>query len=111
MGEPCRLEHSSPTLVSGLAVEIRAGVEIRELKNRLSAYLRHVKAGGTVTITERGRPIERVVPLACSTEVQLRALSQVGLIVWSGERLPPLAPVARVMGGRTVADLLLEDRR
>ena len=85
-------------------------VGIRELKAELSAYLRHVKAGGTVTITERGTPIGRIVPLARSTEAQLEALSQVGLVAWSGERLPPLAPVARVTGGRTVADLLLEDR-
>ena len=80
------------------------------MKPRLSAYLRHVKAGGTVTITERGTPIGRIVPLARPTEAQLKALSQVGLVDWSGERLPPLAPVARVTGGRTVADLLLEDR-
>jgi len=76
----------------------------------LSAYLRHVKAGGTVTITERGTPIGRIVPLARSTEAQLEALSQVGLVAWSGERLPPLVPVARATGDRTVADLLLEDR-
>ena len=81
------------------------------MKTRLSAYLRHVKAEGTVTITERGTPIGRIVPLARSTEAQLEALCQAGLVVWNGERLPPLAPVARVTGGRTVADLLLEDRR
>jgi prevent-host-death family protein len=89
---------------------IQNEVGIRELKARLSAYLRHVKAGGTVTITERGRPIGRIVPLAQSTEAQLEALSQVGLVAWSGERLPPLVPVARTTGDRTVADLLLEDR-
>jgi len=37
---------------------------IRELKEQLSAYLRQVKAGGTVTITDRGKPIARIVPLA-----------------------------------------------
>ena len=89
---------------------IQNEVGIRELKARLSAYLRHVKAGGTVTITERGTPIGRIVPLAQSTEAQLEALSQVGLVAWSGERLPPLVPVARATGDRTVADLLLEDR-
>ena len=89
---------------------VQSEVGIRELKSRLSAYLRHVKAGGTVTITERGRPIGRIVPLAHSTEAQLRALCQAGLIVWNGGRLPPLAPVARVTGRRTVAGLLLEDR-
>ena len=89
---------------------VQSEVGIRELKSRLSAYLRHVKAGGTVTITERGTPIGRIVPLAQSTEAQLEALSQTGLVAWSGERLPPLVPVARAKGDRTVADLLLEDR-
>lgn len=83
---------------------------IRELKARLSAYLRQVKAGGTVIITERGEPIGRIVPLAQPTEVQLETLKQAGLIAWSGEKLPPLAPVAQAKGERTVADLLLEDR-
>lgn len=37
-------------------------VGIRELKARLSEYLRQVKAGETVIITEHGRPIGRIVP-------------------------------------------------
>ena len=89
---------------------VQSEVGIRELKSRLSAYLRHVKAGGTVTITERGTPIGRIVPLAQSTEAQLEALSQAGLVAWSGEKLPPLVPAARATGSQTVADLLLEDR-
>lgn len=88
--------------------QIRAG--IRELKAHLSAYLRRVKAGGTVIITERGEPIGRIVPLSQPREVQLEALQQAGLIAWSGEKLPPLAPVAQAKGERTVAELLLEDR-
>ena len=83
---------------------------IRELKAHLSAYLRQVKAGGTVTITERGEPIGQIVPLEQPTEARLETLKQAGLIAWNGERLPPLAPVARTWGDHTVADLLLEDR-
>ena len=83
---------------------------VRELKARLSAYLRQVKAGGTVTIMEHGKPIARVVPLAQSTEAKLETLRQSGLIDWNGQRLPPLAPVARIRGEQTVADLVLEDR-
>ncbi|WP_374687443.1 type II toxin-antitoxin system Phd/YefM family antitoxin [Promineifilum sp.] len=37
-------------------------VGIRELKSGLSEYLRRVKAGETIVITERGRPIGRIVP-------------------------------------------------
>lgn len=89
---------------------IQTQVGVRELKARLSAYLRQVKAGGTVLITERGEPIGRIVPLSLPTEAQLDALKQAGVIAWSGEKLPPLAPVAQAKGDWTVAELLLEDR-
>jgi len=32
------------------------------------------------------------------------------LVAWSGRKLTPVAPVARMRGQRTVAELLLEDR-
>jgi prevent-host-death family protein len=83
---------------------------IRELKTHLSAYLRRVEAGEPVTITRRGRPIGRIVPLDRPIESRLEALQQAGMIAWSGERLSPLAPVAQAQGKQTVAQLLLEDR-
>lgn len=45
-----------------------------------------------------------------STEDQLEALSEAGLIAWNSQKLQPLAPIAQAKGDRTVADLLLEDR-
>jgi len=85
-------------------------VGIRELKARLSAYMRQVKAGATLLITERGKPIGRIVPLSPSVETRVQELAQAGLVAWSGRRLVPRAPVARTRGKRTVAGLLLEDR-
>lgn len=35
----------------------------RELRNNVSAVLREAEAGGTFTVTVRGRPVARVVPL------------------------------------------------
>jgi prevent-host-death family protein len=88
--------------------EISVGV--RELKSRLSEYLRQVKAGQTVVITEHGQPVGRIVPAAQPLEVRLQAMAQAGLLLWSGKKLQPMLPVARVRGDRTVADLLVEDR-
>ncbi len=88
----------------------QAEAGIRELKSRLSSLLRQVKAGETVVITERGKPIARIVPMAQPAEQRLRHLAEAGLIVWNGDRLQPLAPVARVQGRHTVAGLVLEDR-
>lgn len=89
-------------------IQTRAG--IRELKRRLSVYLRRVEAGGTVVITKRGRPIGRIVPWSQSAEAQLEALNQAGVIAWNGRGLQPLAPVARAEGNWMVSDLLVEDR-
>jgi prevent-host-death family protein len=37
-------------------------VGIRELKNRLSAYVRKVEAGDVVLVTDRGRVVAELVP-------------------------------------------------
>jgi prevent-host-death family protein len=89
---------------------IQTTVGIRELKARLSAYIKQVKAGATLVITERGQPVGRIVPLSPSAEIRAQELVQAGLIAWSGHKLAPLAPVARTRDRQTVADLLLEDR-
>jgi len=85
-------------------------VGIRELKGRLSEYLRLVAAGQTVVITQRGRQVGRIVPMAPSLDERLQAMVQVGLAVWSGTRLQPMLPVAHARGERTVAELLVEER-
>lgn len=36
----------------------------RELKTRLGAYLRAVRSGSTITVTERGVPVARLSPLS-----------------------------------------------
>lgn len=37
-------------------------VGIRELKNRLSAYVRRVEAGDVIVVTDRGRVVAELVP-------------------------------------------------
>ncbi len=83
---------------------------IRELKAGLSRYLRQVKAGGTIVITEHGKPIGRIVPYTQPAEAQLEVLKEAGLVAWDGGKLEPIEPVAQVQGPRTVAELLLDDR-
>ena len=68
-------------------------VGIRELKRNLSAYLRQVKAGRTITITDRGRPVGRIVPFGRPTLQTLEALQKGGLVAWSGKKLLPSVPV------------------
>ncbi len=61
-------------------------------------------------ITEREKSAACIVALTPSVERRVQELIQAGLLAWSGHKLVPMAPVARMRGQRTVADLLLEDR-
>lgn len=49
-----------------------ATVGIAELKARLSHYLREVRAGRTVTVLDRGRPVARLVPVERKPELVTR---------------------------------------
>jgi prevent-host-death family protein len=88
-------------------------IGIRELKAHLSYTLQQVKAGETVIITERGKPIGRIVPVESSLEDRMRELMAAGVLSWNGKKFQPqrdLASLPRTRGDKTVAELLLEDR-
>ena len=85
-------------------------IGIRELKSRLSEYVREVKTGQTLVVTEHGRPVARIIPEVTSLRERLETLANAGGILWSGRRLAPARPVARVRGKRTLADLVSENR-
>ena len=85
-------------------------VGVRELKARLSEYLRRVRTGETIVITDHGRPVGRIVPAGEPLAARLQGMVEAGSLAWSGQRLEPIVPVARVRGERGVADLLIEER-
>jgi prevent-host-death family protein len=70
-------------------------VGVRDLKARLSEYLRQVRQGRTVVITERGKPVARLVPTGQSLEQRLQAMIDAGLAEWNGKPLPQMKPVAK----------------
>ncbi len=89
--------------------EIRVGT--RELKNRLSEYLRKVKAGETVTVTERGVIIGQIVPVRPSLDERMKVLVEAGIADWNMKKLEPYQPTAINTGERQVSDLVIEDRQ
>jgi prevent-host-death family protein len=88
--------------------EITVGV--RDLKARLSEYLRQVKQGHTVVITEHGRPVGRLLPADQSLEERLKFLRDAGGVAWNGRKLEPIRPVAVNQSDRQVSDILVEMR-
>lgn len=91
----------------------QTNVSIRELKSRLSHFLRLTKAGESLIVTDRGTPVGRIVPIVDTgkrLDERLEAMRQAGQMLWSGRKLPAAKPVAKVRGKRSVAQLLVDDR-
>jgi prevent-host-death family protein len=83
-------------------------VGIRQLRNNLSEYLDLVGGGGEVVITDRGRAVARLVPMAGGrTMDQLIAEGLVTPPTVSGPRRVPRP----VKGYGPVSDLVAEQRR
>lgn len=82
----------------------------RELKNRLSQYLRRVKAGETLVITERGKPVGQIVPIQPDLTARLKQLAAAGVVEWNGQPLPSYRPKAVNRSERLLSDLIAEER-
>ncbi len=92
-----------------------ATVGVKELKNRLTQYLRRTKQGEEVVVTERGKPIALLRPVLSeekpvSLEARLAKLAARGLVT-----LPTQKPLKRVrlvkVSGTPISRTILEDRR
>ena len=90
---------------------------ISETKAKLSALLERVKAGESITITDRGNPVAQIVPLVelddVEWEARVRRLEQEGLITRPRKRLEPgwLSSRPLPRSRKSVLDALLEERR
>lgn len=85
-------------------------VGIRQLKTHLSRYLRRVKAGETIVVTEHGRPIGRILPTGRPLEERIRDTLEAGILEWNGKPWLREGPSVRLSGERSVSDLIVEDR-
>jgi prevent-host-death family protein len=81
-------------------------VGIKELRDGLSRHLAEVRAGRTVTITNHGRPVARLVPVEQPTALERLIAEGVVLPARSAKRsAPEPLPIAG-----TVSDLLPDER-
>jgi prevent-host-death family protein len=85
-------------------------VGTRELKSKLSAYLRRVKDGETIIVTERGKVIGQIIPVRATVEEKMQAVVDAGLAEWNGMKLKPEKPPALNTGKQQVSDLVAENR-
>jgi prevent-host-death family protein len=87
-------------------------IGIRELKQNASAVVRRVVSGETVEITDRGRPVARIVPLRyTSTAEQLIAEGRLTRPTGKLTDHAPLPPVpGRPLLSEALADLRADER-
>ncbi len=85
------------------------GVNVRDLRQNLSVHLRLVKAGRTLRVLERGRPVALLTPLPGHGSALERLVS-------SGRAVPPrlelaeLSPPRAVEGSLTASEALRQQR-
>ena len=87
-------------------------VGARELKTRLGTYLREVRRGITIVVTERGNPVAELRPLVRAergTAARLEELIALGVL--SRKSRKPLAPFRPIRtAGPPVSTAITEDR-
>ncbi len=87
-------------------------VGVRELKSGLSRYLKRVRSGARITVTERGRAIATLGPVDLPADVEWAdALVVSGKAQWSGGKPAGSKHPAPTGKGRSVSEAVLEDRR
>jgi len=85
----------------------------RELKTRLGKYIRRIKEGATIVLTERGHPVGEIRPIRQSggtVQDRLDRLATLGAVTrGSGEALRPFKPLHCPRGALSSA--VLEGRK
>ncbi len=90
-------------------------VGVRELKNRLTYYLRRAKKGEEVIVTERGRPVAvmrsiRHADHTAALDTRLARLAALGIVTLPTRKAFGRAQPLRI-SGPSVSGAIIEDRR
>ena len=87
-------------------------VGVRELKTRLGRYLREVRRGRTIVVTDRGEPVAELRPVSISaagSAGELERLVALGHLTRSTKS--SLGPFRAIrVGGRPVSQTIVDDR-
>jgi len=92
-----------------------SSVGIKELKNRLTAYIRLAKQGEEIVVTERGRPVVLMQALrkakdVKSLEARLARLADRGIVTLPDRRPPAKIKPVRAPG-MLASRIIVEERR
>ena len=87
-------------------------VGVRELKTRLGRYLREVRRGRTIVVTDRGEPVAELRPVSMSGAGSAGELDRLGALGHLTRSVKgPLAPFRAIrVKGRPVSAVIIADR-
>jgi prevent-host-death family protein len=88
-------------------------VGTKDLKNRLSFYLRRVRLGEVLHVTDRGTPVAEIRPVAPVHVADARALQELerdGIVTLASGPKTDFVPVRSKVRGRAAA-IVIEDRK
>ncbi|MGB9498598.1 MAG: type II toxin-antitoxin system Phd/YefM family antitoxin [Dissulfuribacterales bacterium] len=90
-------------------------IGIRELKENMSRYMKKVRAGERIIVTDRKKEIAVIIPLVKKAgEEKLYELIRRGMASWSGgvpEGMPEGMPGRIISKGKSVSSAVIDDRR
>jgi prevent-host-death family protein len=87
----------------------RLEIGVRELRDNLSRWLGEVKAGREIVVTERGRPVARLVPSSGGSH--LESLIAQGIVTPPSAPRLPASSIRRVRARGAVSGFVAEQRR
>ena len=85
-------------------------VGVRDLKAHLSEYLRQVRSGQTIVITDHGQAVGQIMPVGQPIEERLNSLQAAGLLAWNGQTLASIESPVINRSGKLLSDLIVEMR-
>lgn len=96
-----------------MADVVASQVSVRDLKTHLSEWLARAQAGEVVEVTSHRKPIARITaakqPVSSSTNPLQKAIDA-GIVSWNGQKAVFPQPVRLTDGGKSVSEIVKEDR-
>ena len=87
-------------------------VGVRALKDHLSEYLKRVRQGERIVVTDRGEPLAALTPIEETDEARWGwGLVRERVASWRGGKPRGSARAPAVKGKKTTSEMVLQDRR
>jgi prevent-host-death family protein len=85
-------------------------VAMHQLKTGLSRYVAQARAGAVIEITSHDKPVARIVGIPAAARGGIERLLASGAAQWGGGKPERFEPVRLPSHGKTLSEMVIEDR-